>query len=186
MNFDSSISTGASYNGDPKDPNKMCSLEIHNREHHSKYSKDDIWAISTSKDFQVSFLTKSTFYGPFSNGNIEVAISTTSIVRGFRLTSLVKLVALSSDDSTKADRILKAGEPITVFAFRIMNASSEFSMISNLLENMEGLSILPSVLGMREQASALTSLVHHEKTDAFMKLARKVCQTFKLNSDQAR
>jgi hypothetical protein len=55
----------------------MYSLEIHNREHHSKYSKDDIWAISTSKDFQVSFLAKSTFYGPMSSGNIEVDVLNT-------------------------------------------------------------------------------------------------------------
>ncbi|KAI7903480.1 uncharacterized protein BX663DRAFT_31394 [Cokeromyces recurvatus] len=45
-----------------------------NREHHSRYNKDDIWVISKTPSFESSqtFLARSTYFGPFSDGSLEV------------------------------------------------------------------------------------------------------------------
>lgn len=96
------------------------------------------------------------------------------------------MVALSLEDSKKADTFLKRGEPIAVFALKVLNASSDFSMITNLSESMEQLSILPSILGGTQPPNSLASLVQQDKVAAFMELAKDVCKNFKMNSDQTR
>ncbi len=97
-----------------------------------------------------------------------------------------QMVALSPEDSKKADALLKRGEPIAVFALKVLNASSDFSMISNLSENMEQLAILPSILGGCQPSNSLPSLVRQDKVVVFMELAKEICTKFKLNHDQSR
>jgi hypothetical protein len=49
-------------------------LVIRNKEHYSKYNKDDIWVISKLPSFEPSqtFLARSVYFGPFSDGTLEV------------------------------------------------------------------------------------------------------------------
>ena len=47
------------------------SLAIDNKEHHSQYSKDDIWLVSNSSDMVDSEFFRSYYYGP-SGSNVEV------------------------------------------------------------------------------------------------------------------
>jgi hypothetical protein len=47
-------------------------LELPSKEHHSAYSRDDLWVVGNSSDFNISFLGKSTFFGPSSNMKIDV------------------------------------------------------------------------------------------------------------------
>ncbi|KAF8936586.1 hypothetical protein BGZ58_004007 [Dissophora ornata] len=50
------------------------SLSITNKEHHSKYSKDDLWVVSTTPRFDASstFFARSVFYGP-SGSDVDVS-----------------------------------------------------------------------------------------------------------------
>jgi hypothetical protein len=49
-------------------------LVLKNREMHSKYCKDDIWVVSKNQAFDANqtFLARSVYYGPLSNGTLEV------------------------------------------------------------------------------------------------------------------
>ncbi|KAG0292849.1 hypothetical protein BGZ98_002446 [Dissophora globulifera] len=105
---------------------QAASLSISNKEHHSKYSKDDLWVISTTPKFDAAstFFARSVFYGP-SGGDIE-------------------LLCLSSKDSSKA-RDIFTNNTGSVCAIRLFNAMSEFMMLDNL-ENLTQTPLLPVLL----------------------------------------
>lgn len=101
-------------------------LTINNKEHHSKYSKDDLWVISTTSRFDAAstFFARSMFYGP-SGSDVE-------------------LQCLSSKDSSVArDIVTNSNE---VCAIRLFNAMSEFMMLDNLSERLARTPILPVLL----------------------------------------
>ncbi|KAI9275618.1 AAA domain-containing protein, partial [Phascolomyces articulosus] len=102
-------------------------LKIRNREHHSKYGKDDIWVISKNSGFdaQYTFLAKSTFYGPFSDGYLEVE-------------------CLTARDTRVASRLLDDRAP--VYALRSVSASNEYMMLDALQDKLEKLPLLPYIL----------------------------------------
>jgi hypothetical protein len=143
-----------------------CRLSISNKEHHSVYSKDDIWAISESIDFKRVILAKSVYYGPSSNLEVELA-------------------CLSQKDSEIAHELTHEDDA-NVFAIRILNASSEFTAVSNLESEMQHLPILNSILGSSSERDHLKTLVSEENKCAFLALAEKTCLEFTLNSDQKR
>ncbi|KAI7856953.1 P-loop containing nucleoside triphosphate hydrolase protein, partial [Circinella umbellata] len=103
-------------------------LKLCNREHHSKYSKDDIWVISKNPTFDASctFLSKSIFYGPFSDGYLEVE-------------------CLTSRDARVAT-ILMNGNKSTVYALRTISANNEFMMLDALQDKLDHLPLLPYLL----------------------------------------
>ncbi|KAI9499553.1 P-loop containing nucleoside triphosphate hydrolase protein [Zychaea mexicana] len=102
-------------------------LQLRNREHHSKYSKDDIWVISKNPTFDphTTFLSRSTYYGPFSDGYLEVECLTARDAR----------VATSLQDGRS-----------TVYALRTISASTEFLMLDSLQEKLDKLPLLPFIL----------------------------------------
>ncbi|KAG2225014.1 hypothetical protein INT45_003214 [Circinella minor] len=103
-------------------------LKLHNREHHSKYSKDDIWVISKNPSFDASytFLSKSIFYGPFSDGYLEIE-------------------CLTSRDARVANTFMN-GNKSTVYALRTISANNEFMMLDALQDKLDHLPLLPYLL----------------------------------------
>ncbi|KAI8988414.1 hypothetical protein BDF20DRAFT_331001 [Mycotypha africana] len=99
------------------------------REHSSKYAKDDIWVLSKVSSFESSqtFLARSTFYGPFSDGSLE-------------------LECISPRDARVAAQILK--EEADVYALRTIAASTEFMMLDTLNDNvlLSKLNLLPYIM----------------------------------------
>ncbi|RUS23245.1 P-loop containing nucleoside triphosphate hydrolase protein [Endogone sp. FLAS-F59071] len=85
-------------------------LRLSDKEHHSVYSKDDIWIVSKSIDFEPAstFLGRSVFYGPSSGGSLEF-----------------KCV---NPKNTRTAREI-AAEKTPVYAIRSVAANAEFMML---------------------------------------------------------
>ncbi|CAO3617623.1 unnamed protein product [Cunninghamella echinulata] len=158
-------------------------LSVQNRENHNKYSKDDIWVISTSLSFDSSqtFLGRSTFYGPSSDGCIEFKCITP---RDYRVASK-----------------FPTNQP-SLFALRTISAGSEFMMLDTLEDMLDQLPVLPNILndGKRSKRNNQPEL-HNVSMNGMNQLAvirltesdcinipeklNETAQQYKLNEDQA-
>ncbi|KAF9928420.1 hypothetical protein FBU30_002378 [Linnemannia zychae] len=101
-------------------------LTLSNKEHHSRYSKDDLWVVSQSHRFDAAstFFARSTYYGPSGND--------------------VEITCLSPSDSSKArDMFMRTNQ---VCAIRLFNAMSEFMMLDNLQNGLMKTPLLPTLL----------------------------------------
>ena len=142
------------------------SLYLSNKEHHSAYSKDDIWVLSPENDFKKNFLAKSLYFGPLANGMIEID-------------------ALSAKDALNAQFILKGQKgPVNVVGIRLLNASNELCTILNFIQNLATSPLLGSILLDDRVKASLTPFVSFDSKSAFMKLVNDVCAEFSLNDDQ--
>ncbi|KAI7876714.1 hypothetical protein K492DRAFT_219779 [Lichtheimia hyalospora FSU 10163] len=103
-------------------------IRIRNREHHSKYNKDDVWVVSRSSNFEPhgTFLARSTFYGPFSDGMLEVE-------------------CLSPRDARVASQLVDQSG--NVCALRTISSTTEFMMLDHLDEKLDRLPLMPFMLG---------------------------------------
>ncbi|KAK3818037.1 MAG: hypothetical protein JOS17DRAFT_387115 [Linnemannia elongata] len=101
-------------------------LSLSNKEHHSKYSKDDLWVVSQSSRFDAAstFFARSVFYGPSGND--------------------VEITCLSHSDSSKARDILSRSNQVC--AIRLFNGMSEFMMLDNLQDGLTKTPLLPTLL----------------------------------------
>ena len=94
-------------------------------------------------------------------------------------------MALSESDSKIADSILTSkGSSATVFALRILNASSDFSTIANMTDYMEKLPCISAILGTPAPDTRIRPLVKDCHAEAFMNLAEETSIEFNLNADQ--
>ena len=98
-----------------------------NREHYSKYKKDDIWVLSRVASFESSqtFLAKSTYFGPFSDGALELDCVSPRDVR-------IAMTAIS--------------ERKPVYAIRTIPAGTEFMMLDTLEGPLDNLPMLPYLI----------------------------------------
>lgn len=141
-------------------------MQLKNKEHHSAYSRDDIWVIALGMDFQSCFLATSVFYGP-SNGNIEIC-------------------PITKKDVLKAQKILKGHSgPENTVGIRLLNACGELSSIPNLSQNLKYSPLLEHILANDEKINNLTTLVSGEHAKGFLELMMKVSDEFNLNEDQS-
>lgn len=101
-------------------------LTLSNKEHHSKYSKDDMWVISRTSKFDAAstFFARSVFYGPSGND--------------------VEISCLSPSDSSVARELFM--NSTSVCAIRLFNAMSEFMMLDNLANELTNTPLLPVIL----------------------------------------
>lgn len=113
--------------GDARSASRLRLMMKQNREHYSKYQKDDIWVISKVSTFESSqtFLARSTYFGPFSDGTLE-------------------LDCISARDVRVAAKVLQANQ--SVYALRTFSASTEFMMLDTLNEKLDQLPLLPYIL----------------------------------------
>ncbi|ORZ10100.1 AAA domain-domain-containing protein, partial [Absidia repens] len=107
-------------------------LTLKNRENSYKYGKDDIWVVSNVLAFDASstFLARSTFYGPSSNGSLEIECIT------------------PRDTRVASNMILGCS---TVFALRTISANTEYMMLDSLEMPLDQLPLLPSLLKPRKK-----------------------------------
>ncbi|KAI8377463.1 AAA domain-containing protein [Radiomyces spectabilis] len=154
-------------------------LFIKNREHHSKYSKDDIWIISKSPLFEANStcLGRSMFYGPFTNNSIELG-------------------CLTPRDTRVATNIMQENCP--VYALRTISANAEFMMLDALEDRLLRMPILPDLLADPKRTNRKNSkikaasptdleyirLTREDNIDVEAKLQETI-ERYSLNVDQA-
>ncbi|NXW54028.1 ZGRF1 protein, partial [Eurystomus gularis] len=157
-------------------------LRLCRREHYSLYSKDDIWVVSKTLNFDPldSFIANSAFFGPSSNNEIELLP-----LKGY------------SPSNWRSN--------MCVHALLVCNASGELTSLRNMEEhfNPATLPLTPYLLKMNSDSENATTRVTKRKfippavslkrtmmsgpvnTEVAMGLAKEMIQTFSLNPDQA-
>ncbi|XP_069711219.1 5'-3' DNA helicase ZGRF1 isoform X6 [Phaenicophaeus curvirostris] len=169
----------ARFDGDSK---TKLYLKLSRKEHYSLYSKDDIWVVSKTLNFEPldTFIASSAFFGPSSNNEVELLP-----LKGY------------CPSNWRSDTI--------VHALLVCNASGELTSLRNMEEhfNPSTLPLIPFLLKMNSGSENATSRVNRRKfippamslkptmmhgpvsTEVAMGLAEKMIQTFSLNPDQA-
>ncbi|XP_074946184.1 5'-3' DNA helicase ZGRF1 isoform X4 [Phalacrocorax aristotelis] len=157
-------------------------LRLSRKEHYSLYSKDDIWVVSKTLNFDPldTFIASSAFFGPSSNNEVEL-----QPLKGY------------SPSNWRSN--------VFVHALLVCNASGELTSLRNMEEhfNPSTLPLIPYLLQMNFDSEKATKRVNRRKfippaislkptmmhgpvsTEVAMGLAKKMIQTFSLNPDQA-
>ncbi|XP_068538111.1 5'-3' DNA helicase ZGRF1 isoform X9 [Anas acuta] len=169
----------AKFDGDSK--NKLY-LKLSRKEHYSIYSKDDIWVVSKTLNFDPldTFIACSAFFGPSSNNEVELLP-----LKGYYPSNWQS--------------------NISVHALLVCNASGELTSLRNMEEyfNPSALPLIPYLLKMNLDSEKPAKRVNKRKftppamslertmmhgpvsTEVAMGLAEKMIETFSLNPDQA-
>ncbi|KFV48126.1 Uncharacterized protein C4orf21, partial [Tyto alba] len=169
----------ARFDGDSK---PKLYLKLSKKEHYSLYSKDDIWVVSKTLNFDHldTFIASSAFFGPSSNNEVELLP-----LKGY---------CPSNWQSN-----------MFVHALLVCNASGELTSLRNMEEhfNPSTLPLIPYLLKMNFDSEKTTNRVNKRKfippainlkrtmmygpvsTEVAMGLAKKMIQAFSLNPDQA-
>uniref|UniRef100_A0A8B9TRV9 5'-3' DNA helicase ZGRF1 n=1 Tax=Anas platyrhynchos TaxID=8839 RepID=A0A8B9TRV9_ANAPL len=176
----------AKFDGDSK--NKLY-LKLSRKEHYSIYSKDDIWVVSKTLNFDPldTFIACSAFFGPSSNNEVELLP-----LKGYYPSNWQS--------------------NISVHALLVCNASGELTSLRNMEEyfNPSTLPLIPYLLKIAAwgysqdclwftvsnkvnkrkftpPAMSLERTMMHGpvSTEVAMGLAEKMIETFSLNPDQA-
>ncbi|NXY48452.1 ZGRF1 protein, partial [Ceuthmochares aereus] len=177
--FKKFMNTPARFDGDSK---TKLYLKLSRKEHSSLYSKDDIWVVSKTLNFEPldTFIASSAFFGPSSNNEVELLP-----LKGY------------CPSNWRSDTI--------VHALLVCNASGELTSLRNMEEhfNPSTLPLIPFLLKMNSDSENATNRVNRRKfippamnlkptmmhgpvsTEVAMGLAEKMIQTFSLNPDQA-
>ncbi|XP_019377530.1 PREDICTED: protein ZGRF1 isoform X2 [Gavialis gangeticus] len=170
----------ARVDGDSK--NKIY-LKLSRKEHSSMYSKDDLWVVSKTLNFEPleTFIACSAFFGPSANNEVELLP-----LKGF------------CPSNWHSNMI--------VHALLVCNASTELTCLRNMQEyfNPNSLSILQCLLKMPFNTEHANNRVNKRKfippalntkcsmvwgllsSKVTLALAEKMIQQFQLNMDQAR
>ncbi|XP_051474906.1 protein ZGRF1 isoform X3 [Apus apus] len=173
------MNTPASFDGDSK---SKLYLKLSRKEHYSLYSKDDIWVVSKTLNFDPldTFIASSAFFGPSSSNEVELLP-----LKGY------------CPSNWRSN--------MCVHALLVCNASSELTSLRNLEDNFTPatLPLIPYLLKMNFDSENATKRVSKRKfmppaislkqtmmsgpvsTEVAMGLAEKMIQTFSLNPDQA-
>ncbi|XP_025957524.2 5'-3' DNA helicase ZGRF1 isoform X5 [Dromaius novaehollandiae] len=173
------MNTRAKFDGDSK---SKLYLKLSRKEHSSVYSKDDIWVVSKTLNFDPldTFIASSAFFGPSSNNEVELLP-----LKGY----------CPSNWQTN----------MLVHALLVCNASGELTSLRNMEEyfNPLTLPLIPYLLKMNFDSEKATKKVNKRRfippasnlkctmmyglvsPEITMALARKMIQTFSLNPDQA-
>ncbi|NWU96767.1 ZGRF1 protein, partial [Upupa epops] len=179
MKFRRLMHTPDSFNGDSK---SKLYLKLSRKEHYSLYSKDDIWVVSKTLNFDPldTVIASSAFFGPSSNNEVELLP-----LKGY------------SPSNWQANTC--------VYALLVCNAGSELTCLRNMEEhfNPSTLPLIPYLLKMNSGSENATIGFNKRKfippainlnrtvmpgpvsTEVAMALAQKMIQTFSLNPDQA-
>uniref|UniRef100_A0A8C0VRN2 5'-3' DNA helicase ZGRF1 n=1 Tax=Cyanistes caeruleus TaxID=156563 RepID=A0A8C0VRN2_CYACU len=169
----------SSFDGDSK---SKLYLKLSRKEHSSLYSKDDIWVVSKTLNFDPidTFIASSAFFGPSSNNEIELLP-----LKGY------------SPSNWRSN--------MCVHALLVCNASGELASLRNLEEhfNPSTLPLIPYLLKMDFNSENATKRVDRRKftppamslkcsmmsgpvsSEVALGVAEEMIQRFSLNPDQA-
>ncbi|NXP50751.1 ZGRF1 protein, partial [Heliornis fulica] len=167
------------FDGDCK---KKLYLKLSRREHYSFYSKDDIWVVSKTLNFDPldTFIASSAFFGPSSNNEVELLP-----LKGY------------CPSNWKSS--------MSVHALLVCNASGELTSLRNMEEhfNPSTLPLIPYLLKMNFGSEKAANRVNKRQfippaislksttmngpasTEVAMGLAEKMVHMYSLNPDQA-
>ncbi|XP_031452789.1 protein ZGRF1 isoform X4 [Phasianus colchicus] len=157
-------------------------LKLSSKEHYSLYSKDDIWVVSKTLNFDPldTFIASSAFFGPTHNNEVELLP-----LKGYYPSNW--------------------HSHTSVHALLVCNASGELISLRNMEEyfNPSTLPLIPYLLKMNFDSEKPTRRINKRKfippamslvrkkmyasvsTEVAMELAEKMILTFSLNPDQA-
>ncbi|XP_027514712.1 protein ZGRF1 isoform X3 [Corapipo altera] len=177
--FKKFMNTPASLDGDSK---PKLYLKLSKKEHSSLYSKDDIWVVSKTLNFDPidTFIASSAFFGPSSNNEIELLP-----LKGY------------SPSNWRSN--------MCVHALLVCNASGELASLRNMEEhfNPSTLPLIPYLLNMNRHSENAPKRADKRKfippamslkssmragpvsSEVAMGLAKEMIQRFSLNPDQA-
>ncbi|XP_027758978.1 protein ZGRF1 isoform X2 [Empidonax traillii] len=177
--FKKFMNTPASLDGDSK---PKLYLKLSKKEHSSLYSKDDIWVVSKTLNFDPidTFIASSAFFGPSSNNEIELLP-----LKGY------------SPSNWRSN--------MCVHALLVCNASGELASLRNLEEhfNPSTFPLIPYLLNMNFRSRNAPKRVDRRKftppamrlkssvtagpvsSEVATGLAEEMIQRFSLNPDQA-
>ncbi|XP_030803987.1 protein ZGRF1 isoform X1 [Camarhynchus parvulus] len=177
--FKKFMNTPASFDGDSK---PKLYLKLSRKEHSSLYSKDDIWVVSKTLNFDPidTVIASSAFFGPSSNNEIELLP-----LKGY------------SPSNWRSN--------MCVHALLVCNASGELASLRNMEEhfNPSTLPLIPYLLKMNFDSENATKRVNKRKftppamsvkcsmmsgpvsSQVAMGVAEEIIQRFSLNPDQA-
>ncbi|NXR35108.1 ZGRF1 protein, partial [Zosterops hypoxanthus] len=177
--FKKFMNTPASFDGDSK---PKLYLKLSRKEHSSLYSKDDIWVVSKTLNFDPidTFIASSAFFGPSSNNEIELLP-----LKGY------------SPSNWRSN--------MCVHALLVCNASSELASLRNMEEhfNPSTLPLIPYLLKMNFNSENAVKRVDKRKftppamslkcstmsgpvsSEVAVGVAEEMIQRFSLNPDQA-
>ena len=135
-------------------------LTLSNKEPSSNYGKDDLWAISATPDFQKTVLYRSFFFGMGSQSKIE-------------------LMPVGQ----------KSHWPPKVYAIRLMNAHSEFSMLDILDTFALDSNYLTSILKRQRTMSGFKTPLRKPRpllnvSPIMTQMMTSIIQEYHLNQDQ--
>ncbi|RLV96717.1 hypothetical protein DV515_00012520 [Chloebia gouldiae] len=177
--FKKFMNTPASFDGDSK---PKLYLKLSRKEHSSLYSKDDIWVVSKTLNFDPidTFIASSAFFGPSSNNEIELLP-----LKGY------------SPSNWRSN--------MCVHALLVCNASGELASLRNMEEhfNPSTLPLIPYLLKMNFNSENTAKRINKRKfnppamslkcsmmsgpvsSEVAMGVAEEMIQRFSLNPDQA-
>ncbi|XP_066040901.1 5'-3' DNA helicase ZGRF1 isoform X2 [Chamaea fasciata] len=177
--FKKFMNTPASFDGDSK---PKLYLKLSRKEHSSLYSKDDIWVVSKTLNFDPidTFIASSAFFGPSCNNEIELLP-----LKGY------------SPSNWRSNTC--------VHALLVCNASGELASLRNMEEhfNPSTLPLIPYLLKMNFDSENARKRVNKRKftppamslkcsmmpgpvsSEVAMGVAEEMIQRFSLNPDQA-
>ncbi|KAM9381941.1 5'-3' DNA helicase ZGRF1 [Phaethornis superciliosus] len=171
--------TPASFDCDSK---SKLYLKLSIKEHYSLYSKDDIWVVSKTLNFDPldTFIASSAFFGPSSNNEVELLPLKGYCPSNWRSNMLVHalLVCNASGELTSLRNLEDHFNPATL------------PLIPHLLKMNFDSENAPNRVSKRKFVPPAISLKHTMvygpvSTEVAMGLATKMIQTFSLNPDQA-
>ncbi|KFR03038.1 Uncharacterized protein C4orf21, partial [Nipponia nippon] len=177
--FKKFTNTPARFDGDCK---KKLYLKLSRKEHYSLYSKDDIWVVSKTLNFDPldTFIASSAFFGPSSNGEVELLPLKGYCPSNWRSNMFVHaLLACNASGELTSLRNMEehfnpSALPLTPYLLK-MDFDSE-----NAAKRVNKRKFIPPAISLK-----CTMTYGPVSAEVALGLATKMIQTFSLNPDQA-
>ncbi|XP_024849270.1 5'-3' DNA helicase ZGRF1 isoform X3 [Bos taurus] len=162
------------------EPKSKLYLKLSRKESSSAYSKDDLWVVSKTLDFELdTFIACSTFFGPSSINEVELLPLKGYFPSNWPTNTVVHalLVCNASTELTTLKNIRDCFNPATLPLTQYLLTMSSSTTTSNKRVNKR--KFIPPAFSNINTKFELLSI------EATLKLASELIQVHKLNKDQA-
>ncbi|XDA77312.1 hypothetical protein R6Z07F_007446 [Ovis aries] len=162
------------------EPKSKLYLKLSRKESSSAYSKDDLWVVSKTLDFELdTFIACSTFFGPSSINEVELLPLKGYFPSNWPTNTVVHalLVCNASTELTTLKNIRDYFNPATLPLTQYLIAMSSSTTVNNKRVNKR--KFIPPAFSNINTKFELLSI------EATLKLASELIQAHKLNKDQA-
>ncbi|XP_042107759.1 protein ZGRF1 isoform X23 [Ovis aries] len=162
------------------EPKSKLYLKLSRKESSSAYSKDDLWVVSKTLDFELdTFIACSTFFGPSSINEVELLPLKGYFPSNWPTNTVAHalLVCNASTELTTLKNIRDYFNPATLPLTQYLIAMSSSTTVNNKRVNKR--KFIPPAFSNINTKFELLSI------EATLKLASELIQAHKLNKDQA-